>query len=187
MLVTALALSFSLSACVSDPPRLVPDAGSTPRSVSPDDASPRATAAPSATVAGIPIDLDCVELLPLAALYEYNPNIGTSPSIRLSPLTERVLGYDGLACGWSNQSSGERITAAVAHFTATDLEAIRDSAEAGPGAQALPEVDGLFWRDAEGGTLEAFAGEYWIVIESSAFVEAADALPLFKAITESLS
>jgi hypothetical protein len=140
----------------------------------------------STALLGVPVELDCAELLSLDALYEYNPNVGTSTSVELSALTERVLGYDGLACGWSNQSSGEPITAAVARFAATDLEEIRAAAEANRGAQALPESAGSFWREGDVGTLEAFSGDYWIVIESPAFLETSDALQLLDSIQESL-
>lgn len=141
---------------------------------------------PDPELVGIPLDIDCLDVISLEALYDFNPNFGSSATIEMSPRTERVLGFEGIACGWTNQSSGDSITTAVARFSASDLSVIRAESEAVQRPEIVMDSAVFFWRNADVGSLEAFARDYWIVIESSTFSDQSDALPLLDAIVASL-
>lgn len=134
---------------------------------------------------GIPVGTDCIDVLSLDAIYEYNPNVGTDSRVQPTALGQRAIESEGVACGWSNQTSGEPLTIAIARFNDDDLSIVRASAVAAPGSETLPEASGVFRREGESGIVEAFSGEYWIVLESPAFFSYLDAAPLLESIKRS--
>lgn len=186
-------LALVLSGCVGDEQagqQSEPHQSTDPASPAPSEASTNARletgGTPDDDVVGIPLALECSDILSLDALYAYNPNVGTDPRVKPTSLGERAIAYDGVACGWSNQTSGEPLTAAIARLEGDDLAGIRASAEAVPGVDLLPNGRGTFRREGDWGIIEAFAGEYWIVLESPAFLSTADASLLLDEVQRSL-
>lgn len=187
-LVTIVTAMLILAGCSpSDDESVAPESAVvSPTPVSSSPLEVPSPAKPAVDVTGIPLDIDCLDLLSLETLYEYNPNVGTDPNIKPSVLGERALANGGVACGWSNQSSGEPLTAAVARFDMTDLETVRVEALAVPGSQELSSASGVFRRDGNTGIVEAFSGDYWIVLESPVFLEPSDVQDILDSIQGSL-
>jgi len=112
-------------------------APSTSPSASP-STSPSPTAAPSPTEepgdTATPVHLDCGALLPIAALYDIDPNLGAvplsgSPSTRLA---QDALAADGTVCQVTHATSGATAFISIAAPGAAAIDAA--IAAAGPGS-----------------------------------------------------
>ncbi|MEL4318915.1 iron ABC transporter ATP-binding protein [Leifsonia sp. YIM 134122] len=153
---------------------------------------PSTDPSPTATVpAGTPITIGCDELLTNDDVYAFNPNYGTAPDY--TPTADSVVAAvaadNGLACGWSNQSSGDLIEVAVAQPDADQLVTLKQNAAATMNAVPTygtpPAVDGFFSQSQDTGTVQIFTESgYWLVASSTAFFEPGDAVGI---ITPALS
>lgn len=182
--VTAVVLSLVLVACVqkSDPPSMVEPTTSS-------DSRVRDDPAPSPLppdVEALPLERDCEQILSAQEVYEYNPNVATDPAYSASALAQQVVSYDGVACGWINQTSGVPLSIAVARFSEPGQQAAREAAAAKAGASLLSGEDGYFRVTSSGGVVEAFVGQHWVVIESPAFSVEGDVAALLDTLRASL-
>ena len=141
--------------------------------------TPSATAAPLGTA----VDIDCNTLISPQALYEFNPNFGLSDSYKPKSGTEAadIVGMNGLACGWVNQTSGEIIEVAVANLPADSLTALKNGFVTTSNSVPTYGVEGYFELEGTIGTAEAFSGPYWVSASSAAFYEPGDAAMVVQA------
>ncbi|KQO99516.1 hypothetical protein [Leifsonia sp. Leaf264] len=186
-LLPAVLVAGLLAGCASDGGGATPStsapsetATSTPSTDPSTDPSSTPTATPTPTPT--PVTLSCDQLLTPDDIYQYNPNVGTAPDYSPTPDTviAEAAAASGIACGWTNQTSGELIEVAVAHPDATQLETLKQSAAATMSAVPTygtpPAVDGFFSQAQDVGTVQVFTeGGYWLVARSSAFFEPGDA------------
>lgn len=192
---TSVDLTANPSSTPSPTSATVPGAATPTPGVSPgptSDTSP--SPEPSATKTAdpkpsySPIDLDCTGLISLDAMYDFNPNFGTDP--KYSPasgsLAAKIAGFDGLACGWINQSSGEIIEAAVAHPDAATLTQLKNQAITASNPVPLYGDEGYFRTVNKVGEAQAFSGPYWLVLRSPSFLEPGEAQELVNAAIGSL-
>ncbi|WP_167756897.1 iron ABC transporter ATP-binding protein [Orlajensenia leifsoniae] len=177
-----------------------PDAGTpNPSTSAPSDSAtggaseePTTDPSPTPTVpAGTPITIGCDELLTTEDVYAFNPNFG--PAADYTPTADSAVAAaaadNGLACGWSNQSSGELIEVAVAKPDPAQLVTVKQNAAATMNAVPTygtpPAVDGFFSQSQDTGTVQVFTESgYWVVARSTAFFEPGDAVGI---ITPALS
>ncbi|MET0975787.1 MAG: iron ABC transporter ATP-binding protein [Leifsonia sp.] len=154
-------------------------------------AEPTATAEPSATptptkAVGTPITIGCDELLTPDDIYAFNPNFGTTADYTPSSgtIVAEVAADNGLACGWTNQTSGEVIEVAVSQPAPDQLTAMKQAAAASMSAVPTygtpPAVDGFFSQSGDIGTVEVFTATYALVARSSAFFEPGDAVKIIE-------
>jgi hypothetical protein len=189
VLALAGAAAIGLTACTADDPATEPTSTSSPSSTpstepSPSD-SPSVSATPSATPtptadAGEPVELSCEQLISAQQMYDYNNNFSLSDEFAPAPGSRAAsaVEYQGLACEWVNDSSGDTIDIAVAKLSPATIEALTaDAASAGKATTAFG-VDGYFAVSGDEGRVDAFSDGYWIIADSEFFAEPADAKPL---------
>lgn len=156
-------------------------------------ADPSASASPSPSTGPdptyTPMNLGCTDLISLEAMYDFNPNFGTDPNYAPasgSPAST-IAGFDGLACGWVNQSSGETIHAAVAHLDSATLADLKKQAMTVSNPVSLYDGEGYFRSVDKVGEAQVFTGPYWLVVRSASFLEAREAKGLVDAAIGSLA
>ncbi|PPG54052.1 hypothetical protein C5C24_00730 [Rathayibacter sp. AY2B3] len=147
--------------------------------------SPAADPEPSASgaVSGTPIPLACEQLVPASALAGLWGGFSPDDGIETTAVSEEIAQYDGLVCGWSDDSGAE-LQLAVAHLDPAVIEALKNefftTSKAVPTYGKPPEIEG-YYQVAEGrGAADAFVGEYWIEASSASFVEPGDPEPLVR-------
>ena len=153
-----------------------------------------ATVAPTSTAApGTPVTVTCTQLLSPQDIYDFNPNFGVAPNYAPKAGTPQKAAVDdgGIACGWSNQTSGDLIELAVSHPSAEHLTELRTQAAASlsavPTYGTPPAVDGFFAQKDDAGSLQVFTDTYALVGSSTAFFEPGDAAQLVQAALSHLS
>ena len=91
----------------------------------------------------------------------------------------KAVAYAGVACGFTNVSTGHTVALSVARPAADDLTALNNgaitSSKVVPTYGVPPKVMGYFNVDASGGVAQAFSSGYWIVAESKDYLEPGDA------------
>lgn len=177
-----------------------PDATGTPTSSA--TPSPSATASASATPTptptptpeptGTPVALTCAQLLTPQEVYDFNPNYGTAPGYKPAEdsLASIAVKYSGLACGWSNQTSGELVEIAVARpepslMTTLEDKAIADS-QVVPTYSSSPAIKGYFTMQGRSGQVQVFTDTHWLTLSSPAFFEPGDAQALVASVLSNL-
>ena len=151
-----------------------------------ESAAPSPTPTPEAT--GSPITQICGDLLTLQDVYDFNPNYGSAPnySPTTDGLAETAATYNGLTCGWSNQTSGELIEVSVVAPNGVLMTTLKQQADADsqavPTYGTPPTVDGFFTYSDGVGQAQVFTGTYWITLSTPAFGEPGDAESLLSVI-----
>jgi hypothetical protein len=189
----ALAL-IALSGCAPAAPasNATPKPTSTPTHAATTAPTEGATPTPTPDVPDTPVTLDCDQLLTPDDVYAFNPNFGTAPDYKPEAGSKAgtAVKYDGVACGWLNQTSGEIIEVAVAQPNEAHLTDLKNQAVSGskavPTYGTPPAIDGFFTSASGSGTAEAFSGKYWVVLNSVAFFEPGDAQELVAAVVSHL-
>jgi hypothetical protein len=172
---------LALAGCVPDEPGEQEETPVATESPSP-SAEPSQTAEPQEPE--FPeLTIACDALIPLQVMYDYNPNVSLlgqfSPST--GSLAAEAVERNGTACQWVHGSSGETIDAAAANVPEPELTTLKNEAVTSSNSVPTYGVEGYFEVDGGVGKVQAFSGEYWIVLESSGFFEPGDAAPLVAA------
>ena len=185
--VPMLASALLLAACV---PTAAPDATSTPTSTSTgkptSGATSSATPAPDASPAvetGTPIGIGCNDLVTPQQIYDYNPNFGLAADFTpdAGSLAAQAVAASGLACRWTNQTSGDTIDVSVAHLDPASTARRRDELAASSTSVSTFGPDGYFDQGDLASAAQAFPGEFWVAAASIAFFSAEDAEPIMSA------
>ncbi len=182
--VAVMAGTLALSACAGD---LKPTTSPTPSTSSSPVAS--ATPTPTATTPATPVTLTCPQLLTPQQLYAYNPNFGTDPGYAPTSgsLAATAVADQGVACGWLNQTSGDKIEIAVSKPPASQLDTLKNSAVTTSRAAVTYGVpDGYFALRGATGEVQIFTGNYWIIATSTAFQEPGDNATLMQDVMANL-
>ncbi|TFC58839.1 MULTISPECIES: iron ABC transporter ATP-binding protein [unclassified Cryobacterium] len=140
--------------------------------------SATASATPAPAAEGTAVDKSCDQVLTADDVYEINPNVSVDPGYSASSDTAvTATTYNGIACGWINNSSGEVIEVSVAMPNEALANTLKDAALAGgevvPTYGSAPDVEGYFSADT--GTAQVFTGGYWVAVSSPAMIEPGDA------------
>jgi hypothetical protein len=153
-----------------------PSATATPSANSP---TPTPTPTASAPSAAIAVSVNCSALISAQQMYEFNPNFGLDASFAPKSGTSaaKAVADKGVACNWTNQTSGDTVTFSVAKPGAAALGSLKSAASAGTAASGLGEA-AWFSAAAGSGTLTVFKGEYWLTAVSVYFGAASDATDL---------
>ncbi|WP_157509349.1 iron ABC transporter ATP-binding protein [Glaciibacter superstes] len=174
-----------LAACSSDPePEPGPHQTVTAAPSQAPEETPTPTPTPEAT--GSTVALTCDELLTMDDVYAFNPNFGTAPDYvpTAGSAVETAAGYNGLVCGWSNQTSGDLIEFAVVAPNDVLMSQRKNTAVAETKAvptYGAPPIEGFFSIAGGPGVAQVFTGPYWVVAQSPAFFEPGDAQTLLTA------
>jgi hypothetical protein len=187
----------TLTACTNPAP--VP-ATSTSSATSSPTPTPTQTPTPTPTapaLQGVALSLSCDQLLSADALYALKggSNFTSDPNFKPasgSPAAAIAL-LQGRTCGFVNQTSGEKFNFSVAQLTPTSIAIVKATATSTLGANAIAKsyspnknVIGYFTADDEVGHIQIITPKYWIVISSSLYGQADDALDLVTALESSL-
>ena len=147
--------------------------------------APTLTAQPT----GTRIDKSCDDLVSADTLYIYNPNFGA-----IDPFTPRdgsagasAITYQGVACRWQNQTSGDNIDVSVANLDPDTLTALKNTAFQDSTMVPTYGEEAYFTVNGQVGTAQVFQGSYWIVVESPAFFEPGDATEIVNSVLAALS
>jgi hypothetical protein len=181
---------FALTACGSSTP--TPEdtstASATASSAAPtpsETASSTPTSTPTPTEnpvdKGTPIKLGCNDLISAQDMYDYNPNFSLtddySPASGSDAATI-VNDYQGVACRWVNDSSGEKLDIAVASLQDYTLTDLKNGLVSTSTSVPTYDVEGYFTTVKKIGQADAFSDPYWISADSDYFLEPGDASPL---------
>ena len=140
-------------------------------------AVPSSSPTPTPEATGSPIAQTCGDLLTLQDVYDFNPNYGSAPdySPTADGLAATAATYNGLTCGWSNQTSGELIEVSVVAPNDVLMTTLKQQADADsqavPTYGTPPAVDGFFNYSGGSGQAQVFTGTYWITLSTPAFSE----------------
>jgi len=153
--------------------------------------SPTATSTPEPTGPpnGVPIAATCDDLVSPDTLYVYNPNFGSITDFTPadgSPAAS-ALTYQGVACRWQNQTSGENIDVSVAQLDADSLTALKNAAFEDSEMVPTYGEEAYFTVTNGVGIAQVFQGPFWIVAESTVFFEPGDATELVNSVIDALS
>lgn len=185
--IAVVLVAVSLAGCSADSAQPAPTSTKTaqPTSAAPE---PSESPTPTAVPVGTPVTIACDALLTPQAVYDYNPNFGTDPdfSPAAKSLAERIVDYKGVACGWINQTSGEKLEVAVADLPDQELTKVKN--ESFEISNMVPTYgDEAYFRVTDGvGEARVFSGSYWIVASSPAFYEPGDAIPVIEPVLAAL-
>lgn len=175
---------FGLAGCKDSTPTKTPSNSSsaTPTDASTPSSQAGGSPAPSATPShapGTPISVDCTGLISLQAMYDFNPNYSLQSGSKPKAGTDGsvALGYQGLACSWINQTSGNLIFVSVAHPAVSDLAALKSAAGTGTAVSGLGDA-AFFSTKGEVGQLQVFSGPFWISTSSEFYGTPDDARQL---------
>lgn len=125
---------------------------------------------------------DCTKVLSNQQVYDFNPNLGSTPNY--SPNTELiqiVRDFGGIACGWSYQSSGELIEIAEVKLSSDAFNQRLVAAASGTRILNL-NADVYFDSRTNSGTAQAFVNKTWIVVSSTSFAVAEDCTDIVRAL-----
>jgi hypothetical protein len=187
VMLGAVAL-LALSGCVPTPS---PSASASRSAIGTPSASvtPTATAAPTPTASPTPVTVGCSAMVTADDIYAFNPNFGllTSWTPAKGSAAATALTKSGIACRWSNQTSGDTIDISVAHLDAASIENLKNAAVS-KGTLVPTYGDEAYFGTAAGvGTATVFKGNYWLVATSVAFAEPGDPSDLITAALGALS
>ncbi|WP_394768700.1 arginyl-tRNA synthetase [Lacisediminihabitans sp.] len=138
-----------------------------------------APASPSPTpTAGTPaqaVTIGCNTLVSPQTMYDFNPNFGLDASFTPGggTPTAKAVAAKGVACDWTNQTSGDKVTIAVARPGSAALAELKASAGAGTAVAGIGQ-SAFFSSSGGTGRLDVFTGTYWLVATSVFFGGAAD-------------
>ncbi|THG31506.1 iron ABC transporter ATP-binding protein [Naasia lichenicola] len=184
--------SVALAGCTSNPVQPAPQQTTTAPPVVVTEPSQSTTPEPEPTATqepGIPVVQTCDQLITPDELYAFNPNVGVNPAYQAETGTtaSRIVSLQGVACGWSNQTSNETIEIAVAHLSSTAIEGLKN--ELALSSTPVPTYGDEAYFEVNSGLGEAnvFSGDYWIYARSTTFLEPGDAAMLMDDVMAALT
>ena len=123
-------------------------------------------------IPGSPVTAACTDLVDDQTIYDWgNGNYATDPnySPAADSIAAQIVAQQGVACGWINLSSGEKLSVAVANLPSSAIDERRSALDADSTAVTDFGDDGWFTVDGGVGTAEVVRGSYWIVASSTYF------------------
>ena len=186
----ALALVV-LAGCTSEAaPTATPS--SSPNGVATEVPTESSTPTPTPEAAGTPVTISCDQILTADDVYLFNPNVGTAPYYEpaAGSAAEIAVSYDGVACGWLNQTSNVIIEISIAQPNDILMSDLKNKAviesNAVPTYGTPPAVEGYFTNSSGPGQAQVFAGKYWVVANSVDFFEPGEAQKLIATVVSHL-
>jgi hypothetical protein len=183
----SLAAAVSLSGCLPTEPSDPADPGTGPTtapSATPSgSAAPSDAPSPSATPAEhpTPVTIPCEAVIGPQTMYDFNPNFGLLANFTpgSGSLGARAVADEGVACRWINQTSGDTIDVSLSRPGPAALASARKRAASGTALSGLGDA-AFFQASGGSGTVQVFAGDYWITATSVYFQAPDDATLLLK-------
>lgn len=155
-----------------------------------ESATPSATPSPTPTPAGTAVALSCDEVLTADDLYAFNPNYGTAPAFEPTGDAATAAEYDGLACGYMNQTSNAIIEIGIAAPNDVLRNQQYDAAVAQstpvPTYGDAPAIEGFFTSINGVGEAQIFTDTYWVTVNSVDLFEPGDAQGLLATVVSHL-
>lgn len=191
----ALAL-LALAGCAPEDgagPTASPSAGGAattePAATATATAEPTESATPAPAAAGSAVGMTCDQVLTDDDIYALNPNYGVDPAFAATSDTAvSATSYNGIACGWLNQSSNAIVEVSVAMPNETLANNLKDAALAGgdivPTYGSAPDVEGYF--SSSTGTAQVFTRGYWVAVTSPDMTEPGDAERIMSTVLDNL-
>jgi hypothetical protein len=172
-LALAAASAAVMTGCVSTSSPTVSTAPTASTSAS---ASAAPSATPSPTPSPTPITIGCSTLVTADTMYAFNPNYGllTSWTPSADSAAATATSDSGIACRWSNQTSGVTIDISVAHLDAASIESLKNAAVGHGTLVPTYGQEAYFGVTGGVGTAVVFQDGYWLVATSAAFLEPGD-------------
>ena len=173
-IIVATVLVSLVAACTPTPsPSSSP--GDKPSNEPSNEPSPSAAPAASPStppVAGESIDVDCLALVSLETMYEFDPNFSSDDSFtaEAGSLAATAVAEGGIACGWVRATGGSTIVISASKPGATKLAAIRSDLGIADDGSSFDVVGGV-------GVLQVIEQDAWITATSDYFAQASDAAP----------
>jgi hypothetical protein len=166
-----------------------PETEATPEPSTSASSTETPTPEPTIQPVGTPVDATCDELVSADTLYIYNPNFGAIDDFTPDEGTAAAsaLAYQGVACRWENLTSGEQIDVSVAQLDEDSLTALKNAAFEDSEMVPTYGEEAYFSVEDGVGTAQVFVGLYWIVAESSGFLEPGDATELVDSVLAALA
>jgi hypothetical protein len=176
-----------------------PSASATPSATATASAEPTADAtasaepteapAPPPAAEGAAVDMTCDEVLTADDVYSLNPNLSPDPGYApTSDTAVTATTYNGLSCGWLNNSSGAVLEVSIALPNETLANSLKDTALTTGGIVPTygspPEVEGYF--SAETTTAQVFTRGYWVSFIDASMIEPGDAEPVLNSVLGNL-
>ena len=186
-LTLGTALAVAMTGCVpTSNPMASPTTAETPTASASATTTPSAT--PTPTPVTIPITVGCNTLISRNTMYAFNPNYGLLTSWKPAPgsAAAAATSESGVACRWSNQTSGITIDVSVAHLDAASIEALKNSAVQHGTLVPTYGDEAYFGVSGGVGTAVVFKGTYWLVATSPAFLEPGDPADLINSALSAL-
>lgn len=180
--------TLGLSACGTDQdpssstnppttPSATPTQTPTPTTAPTEEPSATPTPTETPTNSPEPVGLSCDQLITPQALYDFNSNYAPDDDYRpkSGSAAASIVSFDGVACSWVNQTSGEVLNVAAAKASESVLNDQENKTEATSTEVGNFGDDGYFTTSGDFGIATVFTDDYWLVAESDAFLEAGDA------------
>jgi hypothetical protein len=155
----------------------------------PAPAEPSATPTPPPAPEGAAVDKTCDQVLTADDVYALNSNLSLDPGFpATSDTAVTATTYNGLSCGWLNQSSGAVLEVSLALPNEALANTLKDTAlstgEIVPTYGSPPDVEGYF--SAETTTAQVFTRGYWVSFTDPSMTEPGDAAPVLDVVLGNL-
>ena len=128
-----------------------------------------------------PITASCTDLVNDQTIYDWGSgNYAADPNYApaADSAAAEIVAHQGLACGWINLSSGEKLAVAVANLSSSAIDEKRSALDADSTAVTDFGDSGWFRVDGAVGIADVIRGNYWIVASSTYFSVPTDATPI---------
>ena len=155
----------------------------TPTASSSDTPTASPTPSPTASVVSTPITIGCNTLITPEDIYAFNPNFGliNSWTPKSGSAAATAKSEQGIACRWSNQTSGDTIDVSVAHLDGATIESLKNDAVEKSTMVPTYGDEAYFSVSGGVGTAIVFQGDFWLVATSVDFAEPGDPADLITA------
>lgn len=120
-------------------------------------------------------------------MYDFNPNfvlLHTFSPNAGSPAAQAIE-WQGTACRWVHETSGDAIDVSIAAPAGSDLDELRRAAQAGSPVSGA-SAESFFTTSGGVGTVESFPGQYWVTISSVYFASPTDSVLLLSEVLASV-